>query len=486
MKQLWISISATLLMSMVVSKAFAYDIAVENADGVTIYYNYINNGTELEVTGVGSWSIRDGYDRTCYTGVVNIPESATYMNRVRRVTAISRNAFGRCTELTSVTIPNSVTKIDAESFYRCLRLTSVTNPNSVTTIGERAFEYCSSLTSVVIPNSVTTISSSAFSYCLSLTSLTIGNSVTDIGDSAFSGCSSLTSVTIPNSVTIIDWSAFYGCSSLTSVTIPNSVDSIRGGAFSGCSGLTSVTIGSSVTSIGSDVFSGCDIPTVVSLMENPCEIFGNNTYRGTFSQNTFNNATLYVPVGTIDRYKATEGWKDFLFIEEGTGGGGTTTPQKCEKPTISYQNGKLTFNCKTDGAVCHSTIMDTDIKSYSDDEVQLSVTYSISVYATKLGCENSEVATATLCWIDVEPKTEGISNEIAQIRSKAVMIQGVDGVLNVSGIENGTKIAVYSVSGQMVGSTKANGDQASLATNLKRGEVAIIKIGEKSVKVVMQ
>jgi hypothetical protein len=57
--------------------------------------------------------------------------------------------------------------------------------------------------------------------------------------------------------------------------------------------------------------------------------------------------------------------------------------------------------------------------------------------------------------------------------------------LTIQGVEDGTDIAVYKVSGQMVFSTKANGNQTSVATNFKKGEVAIIKIGEKSVKVVM-
>lgn len=87
--------------------------------------------------------------------------------------------------------------------------------------------------------------------------------------------------------------------------------------FAGCSGLTSVTIGSGVTSIGDYAFDGADISNVVSLIENPFTITGKTSNYRTFSQNTFNNATLYVPKGTIDKYKATEGWKDFLFIEEG-------------------------------------------------------------------------------------------------------------------------------------------------------------------------
>ena len=378
-------------------------------------------------------------------------------------------------------IPNSVTAIGFSVFKGCSSLTSVNIPNSVISIDNAAFEGCSSLTSVNIPNSVTSIGERAFERCSGLTTATIPNSVTSISGRTFKDCSSLTSVSIPNSVTSIDNAAFTGCSSLTSVNIPSSVTSIGYGAFADCSGLTSVTIPNSVTSIGNYAFSGYDIPTVVSLIENPFNISTN-----VFSNNTLKNATLYVPVGTIDKYKATDGWKRFLFMEESTGGITPTTPQKCEKPTIAYKNGKLTFNCETEGATCQSSITDPDITSYSSKEVQLGVTYNISVYATKTGFENSETTTATLCWIDVEPKTEGITNGISNVPANAVLIQSANGVLNISGVNDGANVSVYTLSGQMVGASKAIDNQTSIITNLQKGEIVIVKIGEKSVKVIMQ
>ena len=114
------------------------------------------------------------------------------------------------------------------------------------------------------------------------------------------------------------------------------------------------------------------------------------------------------------------------------------------------------------------------------------MTYNISVYATKAGYENSETVTATLCWIDVDPKTEGITNNVAQVRSNAVIIQSSNGVVSVSGMDDGTNVAVYSTFGQMAAYAIASDNRALLSTHLIKGEIAIVKIGEKSVKVVMR
>ncbi len=178
---------------------------------------------------------------------------------------IARSAFIRCSNLTSVTIPNSVTSIGNYAFEECSSLTSVTIPNSVTSIGNHAFWGCVSLTSVTIPNSVTSIGTYAFYQCSSLTSVTIPNSVTSIGTSAFFGCTGLTSVNIPNSIKSIESGTFQNCSSLTSIDIPSAVTSIGGSAFSGCSSLTSINIPSTVTSIGNQAFISCSNLTSITI-----------------------------------------------------------------------------------------------------------------------------------------------------------------------------------------------------------------------------
>lgn len=367
----------SILLSMIGTKALAYDYAVENADGVTIYYNMFFNSIsdvyELEVARGG------------YSGSVVIPEEVVLKEYTRKVTRIGEYAFQNCDRLISVTIPCSVTSIENSAFSGCSGLTSITIPSSVTTIGYGAFSWCSGLTSVNIPPSVTNIGDEAFCGCIWLPSITIPNSVTILGWKAFSGCRALTSVTIGNHMTIIGNEAFSNCIRLTSITIPNSVISIGIGVFQGCSSLISVTIGNSVTSIGERTFKDCDLSEVISKIEKPFDIYSN-----TFSDNTFSKAKLYVPVGTIEKYQTTEGWKEFAFIEERNGGGETN---KCEKPKIAFTEGKLIFSCATEGVTYQYNITASDVKNGVGNDIDFTPKYIITVYATKAGYEDSEKET---------------------------------------------------------------------------------------------
>ncbi len=82
-KQSFITILLTMLMSMTGEKILAYDIAVPNFDGVTIYYEWANTEkTELAV----SYS-------SLYSGNVVIPESVVYEGKTCIVTSIDYNAF---------------------------------------------------------------------------------------------------------------------------------------------------------------------------------------------------------------------------------------------------------------------------------------------------------------------------------------------------------------------------------------------------------
>ena len=340
MKRNNLLILLSVLLSMIGINVSAYDIEVKNADGVTIYYNYIN-ATKLEVT-----YLRDKYNSNAYTGTVAIPEKVSYNGETLSVISIGNAAFHNCYGLTAVTIPNSVTSIGNDAFQGCSGLTSITIPNSVTKLGSMggfAFEYCSSLTSItveggntvydsrdncnaiiktesnclilgckntMIPNSVTSIGNKAFKGCSELTSISIPNSVTSIGNEAFNGCYGLTSISLPNSVKSIGYAAFYNCYGLTSISIPNSVKRIGEYTFEECSGLTSVTIPNSVTSIGHYAFAKCPDLTDVFCQAEAIP----STESDAFAFSPINNATLHVPNASVNLYKAVEPWKSFKKI----------------------------------------------------------------------------------------------------------------------------------------------------------------------------
>ena len=231
-------------------------------------------------------------NRTSSTSMVAIfgPQVQKYIIS-QGVTRIGDWAFGICTDMTNITLPNTLTDIGNNAFRGCRGLNSFVIPNSVTSIGNYAFYSCSSLPFIDIPQNVTTIGEGAFQDCQGLNAIKIGNSVTSIGKSAFKYCTGI-----------------------TSVNIPSSVENIGNSAFALCSGLTTLYIGFNVASIGEKAFESCTkLKEITSYALSPPD-----AYNSTFNYIETSKVMLLVSDDAYDSYKAHPVWKQF-WIESPTG-----------------------------------------------------------------------------------------------------------------------------------------------------------------------
>lgn len=249
--------------------------------------------------------------------------------------------------------------------------------------------------------------------------------------------------------------------------------------FQNCTGLSSITIGSVVQTIYSYAFANCTELTDVYCYAVNVPKTNGDVFWGSLTQ----YATLHVPEESLETYKNRNPWNKFGTIVGLSG-------LKCATPSISYGGKKLMLVCDTEDVEFVTEIKDTDIGKFFDDRITLSATYEISVYATKAGYDNSDVATATLVWgsatfTDTTPAT-AIEMVPAMEAAMPVLIQNNGGMLTVQGAQDGTPVSVYTIAGTEAGSAISQNSMARISTSMQQGDIAIVRIGNRSVKVVLK
>ena len=329
----------TLLTAVLLSlcaSVSAYDFTVDG-----LYYNIVSlEDLTCEITYGDKV---DEYHGT-YSGDIVIPETVTYNNKTLTVVKIGEKAFYYCSELSSVTIPQTVTYIGSQAFMGCGAITSITIPSSVTFIGYRVFTNCISLNNIVFEDGDKTLewdnndhSLTIFYGCpidslylgrnlkrtdeyyvhglfedSSVKKLIVGNTVTEIENMSFYGCEKLTEISLGNSVTTIGESAFRNCDNLTEISLPNSVTTIGQFAFSDCDNLTEISLGKSVAEIGSGVLSRCEnLTTIYSLNPTPPTFESDE-----FTNKQYINMNVYVAKGSLAAYQTADIWKNFWNLQE--------------------------------------------------------------------------------------------------------------------------------------------------------------------------
>ena len=363
--------------------------------------------------------------------VKNIKPYLAYNNRFIETLTVDNDgeladyAFTDCSNLETVTHGEKITRIGKGAFSGCSSLTSLTTSEkttlsnvlciskNVTTIDDYAFKGCSAIKNVIFMDSDEELKLGAnyisydtgtplFSNC-PLDSVYIGrnidyNSTKQYGYSPFYSNTLLRAVKITDKETEISENEFYGCTNLQRVVIGDGVTTIGNWAFSGCSSLKYFAFGSQVATIGQEAFSDCAAVIEISSKAKTAPECGSQALDDINKW----DCKLYVPDGCMSAYEYANQWKDFFFKEEGEGTAGqgagahSDNNQKCETPTITVDGGTIKFDCKTSGVMYHYNISSADAKSdVANSSIEVKNSYTITVYASKEGYVDSEVARAS-------------------------------------------------------------------------------------------
>ena len=260
------------------------------AQDTVFSYNHQGNTLYYSVDGNMRATVRGPLPDTAFAselwtaatkprGTVVIPDTVEHNGVRYPVVALARKLFFKCTEVTSVTIPQAVTaipfgafaytsiesmtlhegitRIDTAAFQTCYKLASINIPSTVTKIQRHSFYYDTSLTSIVIPSGVDTIEGWAFACCVNLSSAILSEGVKCIDTFAFNSCHRLANISLPSTLRSIGYYALSQNESIVSLDLPEGLVKLGGYAFFNCWSLQRVTLPSTLESVGDGVFLFC-------------------------------------------------------------------------------------------------------------------------------------------------------------------------------------------------------------------------------------
>lgn len=276
------------------------DVPFNDNFGASLISNVYENGTGImtfdgDIDTIPSHAFMDNELNSRFASLM-FPDT---------ITNVETYAFVDNQYIDYINLGNGVTIIEQKAFYNC-QASEIILGNKLQTIGNGAFSGCSNLTSITIPDSVTSIGVESFNNCTSLASVSLGKSITSIGQMAFYNCDSLTEITIPKGVTSIEYATFRSCNKLASVTIPDTVTTIILNAFYNCDNLTEITLPNSVTTIGDYAFRNC-----TSLTSVYCKATTPPTGGYSMFNNNASARKIYVPMTSVDAYKSADYWSDY-------------------------------------------------------------------------------------------------------------------------------------------------------------------------------
>ena len=243
---------------------------------------------------------------------VRLPDNLEVMNDL---------FFAECRKLKEVNIPSKLREMYDCIFYNCLDVSPSVAilPETVEILDGAAYYGLSTIEEVVVPKNVRVLRG-AFDGMAGLRKATIlTDKLAEIGDDAFFWCSALEEVNIPDGITRIGKGAFFWNLRLRKINIPSTVTRIEKHAFDSAP-LDSIDIPAGVTFIGRNAFWNNSklqkvyarpiIPPVTTEWTD-----GDGPYLP-FESSSTSTATLYVPKGSADAYRASEVFSEFKNIVE--------------------------------------------------------------------------------------------------------------------------------------------------------------------------